>query len=72
MTNSIISQSSKTNIPITLSSSSTGSSLSTTTITSSIAELKKPIIAKLKAGVKLQVTERMAENQGKHCFFLPK
>lgn len=31
------------------------------------ADPKKPIIAKLKAGVKLQSTERVAEHQGKCC-----
>lgn len=33
-------------------------------LTASTTGVKKPIIAKLKAGVKLQVTERVAENQG--------
>lgn len=32
--------------------------------TQAVADPKKPIIAKLKAGVKLQVTERVAEHQG--------
>lgn len=31
-------------------------------------ELNKPIIAKLKAGVKLQVTERVAEKQGTYIY----
>lgn len=31
-------------------------------------EFNKPIIAKLKAGVKLQVTERVAEKQGKFLY----
>lgn len=34
-------------------------------VQSTASELNKPIIAKLKAGAKLQVTERVAEKQGK-------
>ena len=30
------------------------------------SEVNKPLIAKLKAGVKLQVTERVSENQGNY------